>query len=115
MRSRRDHIVTKDEVYGYANEWLGSALRLEHVGTKCTTSTLLQVLLMAAGRVVSIFAAYRDLADAPSDQTIRNALPPPVGRQTIQPANGQGVYIVATHRVRIDVCIANDQVVPAGA
>jgi hypothetical protein len=74
MRSRRDYIVTKDEVHGYANEWLGSALRLEYEGTKCTASTLLQVLLIAAARVVSIFAACRDLADAPSDQTIRNAL-----------------------------------------
>jgi hypothetical protein len=74
MRSRPDYIVTKDEVYGYANEWLGSALQLEYEGTKCTASTLLQILLIAAARVVSIFAACRDLADAPSDQTIRNAL-----------------------------------------
>ncbi len=74
MRSRHDYIVTKDEVYGYAEHWLGSALRLEYEGTKCTASTLLQVLLIAAARVVSIFAACRDLADAPSDQTIRNAL-----------------------------------------
>jgi putative transposase len=74
MRSRRDYIVTKDEVHGYANHWLSSALRLEYEGTKCTASTLLQILLIAAARVVSIFAACRDLADAPSDQTIRNAL-----------------------------------------
>lgn len=74
MRSRRDYIVTKDEVYGYASQWLSCALRLEYEGTKCTASTLLQVLLIAAARVVSIFAACRDLADAPSDQTIRNAL-----------------------------------------
>jgi Transposase DDE domain len=74
MRSQADYIVTKDEVYGYADHWLGSALRLEYEGTKCTASTLLQVLLLAAARVVSIFAACRDLADAPSDQTIRNAL-----------------------------------------
>ena len=74
MRSRADYIVTKEEVYGYANHWLGSALRLEYEGTKCTASTLLQILLIAAARVVSIFAACRDLADAPSDQTIRNAL-----------------------------------------
>lgn len=73
MRSRQDYIVTKDEVHGYANQWL-LALRLEYEGTKCTASTLLQVLLIAAARVVSIFAACRDLADAPSDQTIRNAL-----------------------------------------
>lgn len=74
MRSRRDYIVTKDEVYSYANDWLSAALRLEYEGTKCTASTLFQVLLIAAARVVSIFAACRDLADAPSDQTIRNAM-----------------------------------------
>jgi len=74
MRSRPDYIVTKDEVHGYANYWLSSALRLEYEGTKCTASTLWQILLIAAARAVSIFAACRDLADAPSDQTIRNAL-----------------------------------------
>jgi len=74
MRSRHDYIVTKDEVHGYAEHWLGSALRLEYEGTKCTASSLLQVLLIAAARVVSIYAACRDLADAPSDQTIRYAL-----------------------------------------
>jgi putative transposase len=35
---------------------------------------LFQVLLIAAARVVSLFAACRDLADAPTDQTIRTAL-----------------------------------------
>ena len=74
MRSRKQYIVTKEEVHGYANQCLSSALRLEYEGTKCTSSTLFEVLLIAAARVVSIFAACRDLADAPSDQTIRNAL-----------------------------------------
>ena len=74
MRSRRDYIVTKEEVYSYASDWLSSALRLEYAGTKCTGGVLLQVLLIAAARVVSVFAACRDLADAPSDQTIRNAM-----------------------------------------
>jgi len=74
MRSQKDYIITKDEVYGYANDWLGSALRLEYEGTRCTASTLIRVLLIAAARVASIFAVCRDLADAPSDQTIRNAL-----------------------------------------
>lgn len=74
MRSRPDYILTKDEVHGYANDWLGTALKLEYKGTKCTASTLLQVLLVAAARAASVFAVCRDLADAPSDQTIRNAL-----------------------------------------
>jgi hypothetical protein len=74
MRSQTEYIITKSEVHAYAEDWLGTALRLEYQGYKCSTSVLLQVLLIAAARVVSLFAACRDLADAPSDQTIRNAL-----------------------------------------
>ena len=74
MRSRSQYIITKDEVHGYANHWLSLSLKLEYEGTKCTAGTLLQILLIAAARTVSIFAACRDLADAPTDQTIRNAL-----------------------------------------
>jgi putative transposase len=74
MRSLGDYIITKDEVHGYADHWLSSALRLEYEGTKCTASTLIQVLLIAAARAVSLYAACRDLADAPTDQTIRGAL-----------------------------------------
>lgn len=74
MRSRQDYIITKSEVHGYADHWVSQALRLEYEGTKCTGSIVLQILLIAAARTVSIFAACRDLADAPSDQTIRNVL-----------------------------------------
>jgi putative transposase len=74
MRSQTEYIITKADVHAYAEDWLGTALRLEYSGYKCTTSMLLQILLIAAARVVSLFAACRDLADAPSDQTIRNAL-----------------------------------------
>jgi len=74
MRSRGDYIVSEAEVHGYANHWLATALRLEYEGRTCTGSTLIQILLIAAARVVSIYAACRDLADAPCDQTIRNAL-----------------------------------------
>ncbi len=74
MRSSGEYIITKSEVHAYAEDWLGTALRLEYRGYKCTSGTLLQILLIAAARVVSMFAACRDLADAPSDQTIRNAL-----------------------------------------
>lgn len=74
MRSRPQYIITKDQVHDYANDWLSAALKLEYRGRKCTAEILLQILLIAAARTVSIFAACRDLADAPSDQTIRNAL-----------------------------------------
>lgn len=74
MRSQRQYIITGDQVHGHAFDWLSTALRLDYKGTKCTSVTVLQVLLMAASRMVSIFAACRDLAAAPCDQTIRNAL-----------------------------------------
>jgi len=74
MRSGKEYIITKKEVQGEAGYWLGQALRLEYEGRKCTPTVLLQILLIAASRVVSIFAACRDLADAPCDQTIRDAL-----------------------------------------
>lgn len=74
MRPQTEYIITKSDVHAYAEDWLGTALRLEYQGYKCSTSVLLQILLIAAARVVSLFAACRDLADAPSDQTVRNAL-----------------------------------------
>jgi putative transposase len=74
MRSPSKFIVTKDEIHGYANHWLSTALKLEYEGTKCTASTLVQILLIAASRMASVFAVCRDLADAPCDQTIRNGL-----------------------------------------
>ena len=74
MRSQTEYIITKSEVHAYAEDWLGTAIRFEYQGYKCSKSVLLKVLLIAAARVVSVFAACRSLADAPTDQTIRNAL-----------------------------------------
>jgi len=50
MRSRREYIITKEEVHGYANHWLDKSLKLEYEGTKYTANTLLQILLIAAAR-----------------------------------------------------------------
>ncbi len=74
MRSRKNYIITKKEVYGYSENWLSTALRLDYEGRKCTTSVLFRILLIAAGRVVSVFAACQDLADAPCSRTVYNAL-----------------------------------------
>jgi len=74
MRSRKEYIITKQELHGHAEFWLGKALKFEYEGTKCTTHMLLQVLLLAAARTCSVFAACASLADAPTDTTIRNAL-----------------------------------------
>ena len=74
MRSRTDYIMTKEQVYAYSENWLSTALRLDYEGRKCTTSVLFRILLIAAGRVVSLFAACRDLADAPCSRTVFDAL-----------------------------------------
>jgi hypothetical protein len=74
MRSRKNYIITKKEVYGYSEIWLSTALRLDYEGRKCTTSVLFRILLIAAGRVVSVFAACQDLADAPCSRTVYDAL-----------------------------------------
>ncbi len=74
MRSRTNSIITKEEIYGYSENCLSTALRLDYKGRKCTTSVLFRVLLLAAGRVVSVFAACRDLADAPCSRTVLGAL-----------------------------------------
>ncbi|MGH7930032.1 MAG: ISH3 family transposase [Candidatus Binatia bacterium] len=74
MRSRKDHLITKDEVYRHAESWLSEKLSLKCTGRKCTTSVVFQVLLIAAARVVSVLAACRDLADAPCSRSVFNAL-----------------------------------------
>ena len=88
MRSPADFIVSKDEVHGYADHWLSAALKLEYHGTKCNASTLIQILLIAATRVVSLFAACRDLADAL--RTKRSAMRwPPRSRRLANSSGGR--------------------------
>jgi len=74
MRSRMDSIITKSEVQQISEAWLRSAFGWRYEGTKCTASLVYQILLLAASRVVSIFAACRSLADAPRGQTVRDVL-----------------------------------------
>jgi len=60
MRPRTEYIITKSEVHAYAEDWLGTALRFEYQGYKCSGSVLLQVLLIAAARVVSLLPPLRE-------------------------------------------------------
>ncbi len=74
MRSKSCGIVTDKQVQALAQSWLADKLKMKDAGWKCTAETVWRVLLLAAARVISIYAACRDLADAPSDDAIRNAL-----------------------------------------
>lgn len=61
-------------VHGYARSWVDECLKLKDHGPKCTALRIVSLLLRAAARMYSIFAACRDQADAASDQAVRNAL-----------------------------------------
>jgi putative transposase len=66
--------ISAVEVSSHAKKWIKPHLKLQDAGPKCTASVVLGLLLIAASKLSSIFAACRDLANAPSDQAIRNAL-----------------------------------------
>ena len=73
MRSRMKFTVSQSAVHQWALDWLLEA-KLLTVHGRCTVAVVWNILLRAASRMISITAACRDLARAPSDQTIFNAL-----------------------------------------
>jgi putative transposase len=74
MRSGKKFRVSAQEVHSHAEKWVGDKLGLKDHGPKCTKSVLVNILFVAAARMCSVFAACRDLANAPSDQAVRDAL-----------------------------------------
>lgn len=73
MRPHRFTVTSKD-VQEYAAGQLQRHVRLSDHGRRCPVVVLLHVLFFAASYLTSIHAACRRLRDAPSDQTVRNAL-----------------------------------------
>lgn len=74
MRSRTSCNVSAPQVHSWALGWLLEARLLKDHGWKCTAVVVLNVVLRAAVRTVSLSAACRDLAKGPSDQAVMNAL-----------------------------------------
>lgn len=74
MRSRTSHTISSREVHQWAVEWLVQARLIADHGWLCTATVVWSIVLRAAARMTSICAACRDLADAPSDQALFNAL-----------------------------------------
>ncbi len=68
------YTLTSKVVQEHAAALFQQFLGLTDYSRKCTVGVILHVLFAAAARLTSIFAACQRLADAPSDQTIRNAL-----------------------------------------
>jgi len=74
MRSRTNCSVISAEVHAWTLHWLVQAKLLKDHGWRCTAAVVLNVVLRAAARSVSISAACRDLSGAPSDQAMLTAL-----------------------------------------
>jgi DDE family transposase len=76
MGSRMNSIVSSSEIHQWALLWLMNSEILKERGrhSKCTSTVVWSIVLRAAARTISIFAACRDLANAPSQQAVFDAL-----------------------------------------
>lgn len=82
MRSGMKYTVTSREVHDRTASTVLEHIQLTDHGPKCTASLLITILFYAASRITSIFDACQRLAQAPSDQAVRDAL-----RATLPPIN----------------------------
>jgi len=74
MRSGTNYRIHSGEVHSWALNWLVQARLLKDHGWLCTATVVLSVVLRAAARCISLSAACRDMARAPSDQAVLTAL-----------------------------------------
>lgn len=74
MRSGSNHTISSRQVHQWALDWLLAAGLLKDHGWKCTAAVVWSVVLRAAARMISPFAACSDLANGPSGQAVFNAL-----------------------------------------
>jgi hypothetical protein len=74
MRSGTNCIINSGQVHSWSLELLLNAKLVKDHGWKCSTAIVLGIALRAAARCISINAACRDLAKAPSDQAVLTAL-----------------------------------------
>jgi hypothetical protein len=74
MRSRTNCSVTSRDVHSWALEYLLQAKLVKDHGWLCTAAVVLNIVLRAAARSISVSAACRDLSKGPSDQAVMTAL-----------------------------------------
>jgi Transposase DDE domain len=68
------YTVTRQDVHQWARSRLTAHLRLPDFSRRCPAETVLAVVLLAAARLGSVFAAAGRLLAAPSAETVRKAL-----------------------------------------
>lgn len=74
MRSRNRNTISSGEVHQWALSWLTDSMQLKDRGPKCQAVTIWNIVLRAAAQTISVYAACRDLAKAPSDTAVMGAL-----------------------------------------
>ena len=74
MRSTGSHTISSGQVHQWALNWLLQARLVKDHGWRCTAAVVLNIVLRAAARCVSVSAACRDLSRGPSDQAVMTAL-----------------------------------------
>jgi len=74
MRSRKNATISGPEVHRWALQWLLDSRLLKDHGPLCTALVVWNIVLRASARMISVFAACRDLAHAPSQQAVFDAL-----------------------------------------
>lgn len=74
MRSRKSHTISSGEVHQWALNWLLASRLLKDHGWLCTATVVWSIVLRSAARMISLYAACRDLSDGPSDQAVFAAL-----------------------------------------
>lgn len=74
MRSRTKNSVSVRAIHAHAATLVETHLKIRDHGPKCRASVLIAILFFAASRMRSVFDACQRLADAPSDQAVRDAL-----------------------------------------
>lgn len=74
MRSRTNCTIGSGEVYAWTQEHLTRAKLVKDHGPRCTAAVVLGIVLRAAAQCLSVSAACRDLAKAPSDRAVLTAL-----------------------------------------
>lgn len=75
MRSRKNqYTITCREVHDRAAAVIQEHVKIKDHGHKCRAAVLLNILFFAASRITSVFAACRNLAEAPSQQAVFDAL-----------------------------------------
>ena len=102
MRSRTIGSISRTDVHQLALGWLLESGLLKDHGWLCTAAVVWNIVLRGATRLISLAAACRDLAHAPSDQAVFNALKDglPKTRKVLERRLNEALTFQMTRRMR---------------